>query len=139
MEADPELEARRQQLPPTVRATVGDRLEVSAGDARELTFEITDPRSGAPIADLDDLKFFSLLAPGRWHHREAARALGNGRYTATLRFPSEGIYYLYAESRSGGLTVASRPVLYVVAHATRRQEAETNAESTSAVNSETMR
>lgn len=116
---DPELEAQRRQLPLDVRPEAepeGGVFRASPGGELRLTLVAVDPESGQARAGLGDLEVMTMLAPGRWHLRQAARELGEGRYEVTLPVPEEGVYYLYATAPSAGLELGDvRPMAYVVA------------------------
>jgi hypothetical protein len=97
-------------------AAADGALEVRTGDDVRLALEVTDPDSGQALAGLQDLSVMVMLSPGTWHSYSPARDLGNGRYEVEFRLPQEGLYYVYAESASRGLSVGgARPVLYVYA------------------------
>lgn len=117
--ADPELEARRLDLPLQVRPEPepdGGAFQASPGGELRLTLVAVDPASGERRAGLEDLEVMTMLAPGRWHLRRSARELGGGRYEVTLPVPEEGVYYLYATSPSAGLELGDvRPMAYLVA------------------------
>jgi hypothetical protein len=117
VEVDPQRAAQRQQRSVQVRALVEEgTLRVERGTEVRLTLEVTDPDSGAPRAGLGDLETMVFLAPGHWHTHQRARDLGAGRYEVTLRVPEVGVYYVYAESASAGLSLGhTAPVAYIYA------------------------
>jgi hypothetical protein len=95
-------------------------LAVAPGEEVRIVVEATDGASDEARAGLRDLELLAMQ-PGGWHATEPARDLGGGRYEAVLRFPAEGLYYLYATCDSERRTLGSEgPVAYVVA---RRPEA----------------
>ena len=126
--ADRELEAGRRERPLEVRPDpepADGLFQARPGGELRLVLRATDPASGEVRAGLLDLEVLTLLAPGRWHLRRAARDLGDGRYEVTLPVPEEGVYYLYAASPSAGLALGgTRPMAYLVA--TGEREAETS-------------
>jgi DNA-binding beta-propeller fold protein YncE len=100
-----------------VRALVENgTLRVQQGAEVRLTLEVSDPHSGTPRAGLSDLEAMVFLAPGHWHTHERARDLGAGRYEVTIHVPEAGLYYVYAESASAGLSLGrTAPVAYIFA------------------------
>jgi len=71
--------------------------------------EARDPESGELRTDLDDLRALVFLAPGIWQRRETVERLGDGRYAVTFTPPEEGLYYLFFQSRSVGMTFQRSP------------------------------
>jgi len=90
-----------QPLDVITSATVGQPLELS--------FRVIDPATGEGVEGLRDFEVLTVLAPGRWHHREAAEDLGDGLYRLTFTPPQPGIYYAYAGTRSRGATFNRNP------------------------------
>ena len=90
-----------QPLDPITSATAGQPLDLS--------FRVLDPVTGTGVEGLKDFEILTVLAPGRWHHREAAEDLGDGLYRLTFTPPQPGIYYAYAGTRSRGATFNRNP------------------------------
>lgn len=105
--ANPAKEAARrpkilvQPLDLITSATVGQPLELS--------FKVIDPATGEGVEGLTDFEVLTVLAPGRWHHREAADEIGGGVYRVTFTPTQAGIYYAYAGARSRGATFNRNP------------------------------
>ena len=97
-------------------ATVGDEVAVS--------FRVLDTATGQGVEGLKDFEVLTVLAPGRWHHREVAEEVGGGVYRLTFTPPLPGIYYAYAGTRSRGATFNRNPyrTFRVEAAAGRRRE-----------------
>ncbi len=77
-----------------------DQRRVSAGDAKNLRFRLTDPRTGEPRTDVEDATVMYYRAPNFGRRTIAAEHLGDGIYEVTLDFKQAGAYYVYVESRS---------------------------------------
>lgn len=72
---------------------------VPAGKSFPLRFKLTDPATGMPRADLQDVRVLAL-APGVWQRRDLARPVGEGVYEIDLELPKSGVYYVFYECPS---------------------------------------
>ena len=104
VQPNPELAARRANKPVVVTPLVQERT-VKVGETARLQFRLTDPTTKQPKAELKDVGAMTMLAPGVWHRRQTARAIGNGVYEIEFAPPQPGVYYVYLESTSAGLSV----------------------------------
>jgi len=95
--------------PAPSKATEAPATAAIAGAPLELTFRALDPSTGAGVEGLADFEILTVLAPGRWHHRETAEDLGEGFYRMTFTPPLPGVYYAYAGVRSRGATFNRNP------------------------------
>ena len=110
--------------PEILRAERANRLDLSLVDAelrlvpgRTVTVEVQarDPETGALRADVDDLRALVFLAPGIWQRRETVERLGGGRYAVTFTPPEEGLYYLFFESATVGMSLQRSPSIVLEA------------------------
>lgn len=76
--------------------------ELAVGQPAHLRFALVDA-SGAH-RESTDLRALALLAPGTWQQRSAPVARGDGNYELALTPPQPGLYYVWIESESLGLT-----------------------------------
>ena len=104
VQPNPELAAKRASKPVVVTPLVQERT-VKVGETARLQFRLTDPTTKQPKAELKDVGAMTMLAPGVWHRRQTARAIGNGVYEIEFAPPQPGVYYVYLESTSAGLSV----------------------------------
>jgi hypothetical protein len=77
--------------------------------AATVELRVRDPETGALREDLDDLSALVFLAPGIWQRRETLEARGEGRFAVTFTPPEEGLYYLFFQSQSVGMTFERSP------------------------------
>ena len=85
-----------------------DSTPFPAGVPQELRVRLTDPDSGRPVDDLDDVMLLVMRGP-TWQWRGAARGLGNGEYLVTVTFPEPGQYMVMVASPSHGVEFGSVP------------------------------
>ena len=83
-----------------------------AGEKARVAFRLSGAAPGPAPADLS---FRIMLAPGVWNRRRSAEYASDG--TASFEFtpPEPGIYYVYAEAPSAGLSAKQAPVLILEA------------------------
>jgi hypothetical protein len=92
-----------------------------------LRFRITDPNSALPRDNLDDVKVMTMLAPAIWHQRQLARGTGDGVYEIEFSPPKPGVYYVYLECLSLGLSYNKSPFLIMRAEPAPVETAESQA------------
>ena len=77
----------------------------------KIRFKLSDAESGGPKEDLKDVRVLVFLAPGVWQKRDFARHVGGGVYELSVNVPSEGVYMVFVESQSQGVTFRQLPYL----------------------------
>ncbi|HEV7507585.1 MAG TPA: cytochrome D1 domain-containing protein [Thermoanaerobaculia bacterium] len=110
---DPVLAAARK--PVLGVEPVGDTTNVAVGTDVAVRFKLTDPGSGAPRTGLKDVRMLTFLAPGRWQQRQWAAEVGQGVYEVKFKPPQEGIYYVFVEVASAGLSFQKSPYMVLSA------------------------
>ncbi|MBL8188372.1 MAG: hypothetical protein JNK38_10215, partial [Acidobacteria bacterium] len=121
VEPNPELAASRTKKSLIVTPLVKNPV-VKVGDTARLQFRLSDPISKQPKAELNDVGAMLMLAPGVWHRRQTARVLGDGVYEIEFAPPQPGMYYVYLESPSAGLSLNNSQYLVLQVHPKERQE-----------------
>jgi len=111
--ADPALAAARK--PVLGVEPVGAPGKVAVGADVAVRFKLTDPASGAARAGLRDVRMLTFLAPGLWQQRQWATEIGQGVYEIQFKPPQEGIYYIFVEVASAGLSFQKSPYMVVTA------------------------
>jgi YVTN family beta-propeller protein len=111
--ADPALAAAHR--PVLGVEPVGDPGKVAVGAEVAVRFKLTDPASGAVRTGLKDVRMLSFLAPGLWQQRQWATEVGQGVYEVRFKPPQEGIYYVFVEVASAGLSFQKSPYMVVTA------------------------
>jgi hypothetical protein len=93
--------AAPQPAAPRVTA-IEPPAELAVGQPAHLRFALVDA-SGAR-RESTDLQALTLLAPGTWQQRSAPVARDDGNYELAFTPPQPGLYYVWIESESLGLT-----------------------------------
>ena len=84
---------------------------VPVGKSSKVTFKLTDPVSGAPRGELQDVTLLYYAASGGSRNVVPAKPLGDGLYEADIRLDRVTTYYLYVGSRSAKLNYHDLPFL----------------------------
>ncbi|HEX7332100.1 MAG TPA: cytochrome D1 domain-containing protein [Pyrinomonadaceae bacterium] len=84
----------------------------------KLRFKIVDNTTLKAKSDLKDVRVLTLLSSGTWQNRDFARSVGDGVYELDIKVPQTGVYFIFVESRSQGVTFRQLPSLTLQAAAT---------------------
>ncbi|HSS50895.1 MAG TPA: hypothetical protein VLX28_18295, partial [Thermoanaerobaculia bacterium] len=76
-----------------------------ARQSGRVRFEVLDAGSRQPIPGLRDLTCLAFLSPGTWQRQQPAAESAPGIYELELTPPAAGLYYVYLQSPSLGLTL----------------------------------
>lgn len=119
VEPNPDLAAQRVRKPVVVTPLTESR-NLKVGESAKLQFRLTDPATKQPKTELKDVGAMTMLVPGVWHRRYAARSLGDGVYEIEFAPPQPGVYYVYLESAAAGLSMNNSQYLVLQAQAKER-------------------
>ena len=108
--ADP---ARAPAGPAVALRPLSEGRKVAAGEVLSLTFEVVDRESGRPLPGIEDLQVLTFRAPGHDQRRQWAEPVADGVYGVELSADRPGAYYVFARSRSLGLSYAESPFVVV--------------------------
>jgi YVTN family beta-propeller protein len=82
---------------------LADRDVLRVGEQTRLRVKLVDRATRSPKVDLRDVTLLTYL-PGRWQQRSTAVLDGKGVYEIAFVPPRRGLYYVYVESPSAGLS-----------------------------------
>ena len=85
--------------------------QLRVGEPYKLRFKILDAATSTGKSDLRDIRVLTLLSSGTWQKREFARSVGDGVYELDVNVPQTGVYFIFVESRSQGVTFRQLPHL----------------------------
>jgi cytochrome oxidase Cu insertion factor (SCO1/SenC/PrrC family) len=85
--------------------------EARVGENYKLRFKIVDTATGKTKSDLNDLRVLTMLTSGTWQKRDFARSVGEGVYELDIKVPQTGVYFVFVESRSQGVSFRQLPFL----------------------------
>jgi len=116
IDADP-ADGAAEATPPRLDAmSLGAAPE--AGSVLPLRFRLVDPASGAPETGVPDVRVVSFRMPGDDRAESDARPGADGFYTAELRVPHAGVYYVIVEAPSVALAQTTARIIDVAPAAT---------------------
>ena len=110
-EAKPNPEVPREKQV-AVRIEYLDRdKQPRIGESYKLRFKLIDTATAKAKSDLTDVHVLTMLSSGTWQKRDFARSLGDGVYELDVRVPQTGVYLVFVESKSQGVSFRQLPSL----------------------------
>jgi YVTN family beta-propeller protein len=100
--------------PVRVEPVVASR-SIRVGENVRLRFKLTDSVTGEVKGGIGDVRALTFLAPGVWQRRVHAEPLRDGLYEVDFSPPDPGIYYVYLDSPSMGLSFSNPQYLVLEA------------------------
>ncbi|MEO7660129.1 MAG: YncE family protein [Pyrinomonadaceae bacterium] len=94
---------RQQQNVLRIEHLIKDRT-IEVNKSLLLRFKLLDAATNKPKENLKDVRVLTFLAPGIWQKRDFARSIGNGVYEVELNVPQSGVYMVFVEVASQGLS-----------------------------------
>lgn len=77
----------------------------------KLRFKLVDTATSRAKNDLKDVRVLTMLTSGVWQKRDFAQPVGDGVYELDLKVPQTGVYFVFVESRSQGVSFRQLPHL----------------------------
>ncbi len=94
---------------------LGERRRLQVGESVPLRFALSAPYSGEPRTGLGDVNVLTFLAPGVWQKRQWATEVEDGVYEIDFVPPKSGIYYVFLEVQSLGMSYSESKSLVLEA------------------------
>jgi YVTN family beta-propeller protein len=85
--------------------------QLRVAESYKLRFRIVDSATSKAKSDLKDVRVLTLLSSGTWQKRDFAQPVGDGVYELDLNVPETGLYFVFVESRSQGVSFRQLPHL----------------------------
>jgi DNA-binding beta-propeller fold protein YncE len=77
----------------------------------KLRFKLVDTTTSRAKNDVNDVRVLTMLSSGAWQKRDFARSVGDGVYELDINVPQAGVYLVFVESRSQGVSFRQLPYL----------------------------
>jgi YVTN family beta-propeller protein len=77
----------------------------------KLRFKLVDTATSRVKTDLKDVRVLTMSTSGTWQKRDFARPVGDGVYELDINVPQTGMYLVFVESRSQGVSFRQLPYL----------------------------
>jgi YVTN family beta-propeller protein len=92
-----------------------------AGETVTLTFQMIDIKTSQPVSGLRDIRLKDIMTEQNKNKQTNAKETAvNGTYTADIEFADPGLYYVYIECPSRGLTYNNSQ--FLILYATKAKE-----------------
>jgi YVTN family beta-propeller protein len=85
--------------------------QVPVGENYKLRFKLVDTATSKAKSDVNDVRVLTMLSSGVWQKRDFARSVGDGVYELDIKVPQTGLYLVFVESRSQGVSFRQLPYL----------------------------
>jgi DNA-binding beta-propeller fold protein YncE len=85
--------------------------QLSVGENYKLRFKLVDTTTSKTKSDVNDVRVLTMLASGIWQKRDFARSVGDGVYELDIKVLQTGLYFVFVESRSQGVSFRQLPHL----------------------------
>ena len=110
-EAKPNPDVRKEKQVALRVEYLNKDKQLRAGENYTVRFKLFDTATAKAKSDLRDVRVLTFLAPGTWQKREFARSVGDGVYELDIKVPQSGLYFVFVESRSQGVSFRQLPSL----------------------------
>jgi YVTN family beta-propeller protein len=77
----------------------------------KLRFKLVDTATSRAKSDVSDVRVLTMLSSGAWQKRDFAKPVGDGVYELDVKVPQTGVYLVFVESRSQGVSFRQLPYL----------------------------
>ena len=110
-EAKPNPDVRREKQVAIRVEYLNKEKQLRVGEDYKVRFKVIDTATAKAKSDLKDVRVLTFLAPGTWQKRDFARPVGDGVYELDIKVPQSGLYFVFVESRSQGVSFRQLPYL----------------------------
>jgi DNA-binding beta-propeller fold protein YncE len=85
--------------------------QLRVGEDYKLRFKLVDSATSRAKSDVNDVHVLTMLSSGTWQKRDFARSASDGVYELDVKVPQTGVYLVFVESRSQGVSFRQLPYL----------------------------
>jgi hypothetical protein len=85
--------------------------QLRVGEDYKLRFKLVDTATSKAKSDVKDVRVLTMLSSATYQKRDFARSVGDGVYELDVRVPQTGVYLIFVESRSQGVSFRQLPYL----------------------------
>ena len=103
-EAKPNPDVRKEKQVAIRVEYLNKEKQLRVGQDYKVRFKVFDTATAKAKTDLKDVRVLTFLAPGTWQKRDFARPVGDGVYELDIKVPQSGLYFVFVESRSQGVS-----------------------------------
>ena len=110
-EAKPNPDVAREKQVALRIEYLNEDKQLRVAESYKLRFKIVDNATAKAKSDLKDVRVLTLLSSGAWQKRDFAKPVGEGVYELDIKVPQTGLYLVFVESRSQGVSFRQLPYL----------------------------
>jgi hypothetical protein len=110
-EAKPNPDIEHEKKVTTRIEYLNQDKQLRVAEDYKLRFKLIDTTTSKAKSDLKDVRVLTMLSSGVWQKRDFARSVGDGVYELDLKVPQTGLYLVFVESRSLGVSFRELPHL----------------------------
>jgi YVTN family beta-propeller protein len=85
--------------------------QLRVGEDYKLRFKLVDTGTSRAKSDVSDVRVLTMVSSGAWQKRDFAKSVGEGVYELDIKVPQTGVYLVFVESRSQGVSFRQLPYL----------------------------
>jgi hypothetical protein len=85
--------------------------QLRVGEDYKLRFKLVDTGTSRAKSDVSDVRVLTMVSSGAWQKRDFAKSVGEGVYELDIKVPQTGVYLIFVESRSQGVSFRQLPYL----------------------------
>jgi YVTN family beta-propeller protein len=85
--------------------------QLRVGEDYKLRFKLVDTATAKAKSDVNDVRVLTMLSSATYQKRDFARSVGDGVYELDIKVPQTGVYLIFVESRSQGVSFRQLPYL----------------------------
>jgi DNA-binding beta-propeller fold protein YncE len=110
-EAKPNPEVPREKQVAVRIEYLNKEKQLRVDENFKLRFKLVDTATSKAKSDLKDVRVLTMLPSGAWQKRDFAQSVGDGVYELDIKVPQTGLYLVFVESRSQGVSFRQLPYL----------------------------
>jgi YVTN family beta-propeller protein len=85
--------------------------QLRVGEDYKLRFKLVDNATSRAKSDVNDVRVLTMSSSATWQKRDFAKSVGDGVYELDIKVPQTGVYLVFVESRSQGVSFRQLPYL----------------------------
>jgi YVTN family beta-propeller protein len=85
--------------------------QLRVGEDYKLRFKLVDTATSKAKSDVNDVHVLTMSSSATYQKRDFAKSVGNGVYELDIKVPQTGVYLIFVESRSQGVSFRQLPYL----------------------------
>ena len=110
-EAKPNPEIAHEKKVPVRIEYLNKDKQLRVGEDYKLRFKLVDTATSKAKSDVNDVRVLTMSSSATYQKRDFAQSIGDGVYELDIKVPQTGLYLIFVESRSQGVSFRQLPYL----------------------------